>query len=230
MSKKNKPPGLDDLDDLEIPDAPSKAEGLGTVVVRNDFYRDGYRNMLRLSLVQGVVILFLIGAMYFVIHVNQPEDRYFATTEDGRLVPLVPLGQPNLSTPALTSWVAQAATEVMTFGFNDYQRRLQESSRHFTRRGWDSFTKALQEANTVDSIAALNQIVTAAPRSAPVILSEKLVNGRYEWLVQMPILLNYESGEKTKTETYVLTLKVVRVSRLESANGVGIEQWLAEKR
>lgn len=99
--------------------------GLGSVIVRNEFYRDGYRSLLRLALLQGLASLGLLGAMYFVIQVHQPENRYFATTEDGRLVPMVPLNEPNLSTPALMSWVAQAATEVMTFGFNDYRRRLQ---------------------------------------------------------------------------------------------------------
>jgi len=203
--------------------------GLETVVVRNDFYRDGYRSMLRLSIILGSIIVLLVGAMYFVIHIHQPEDRYFATTEDGRLVPLVPLNQPNLSTPALTSWAAQAATEVMTFGFNDYQRRLQEASRNFTRRGWDSFTKALQEADTVDAAIGNKQIITAAPRAAPVVIQEGVVGNRYEWLVQMPLLLTFESADKSKTDTYYVTLRIVRVSRLESANGVGIEQWVSEK-
>lgn len=29
--------------------------GLGTVVVRNEFYRDGYRSLLRLVLIQGLL-------------------------------------------------------------------------------------------------------------------------------------------------------------------------------
>ncbi|MCK6417670.1 MAG: DotI/IcmL family type IV secretion protein, partial [Alphaproteobacteria bacterium] len=100
--------------------------GLGRVVIRNEFYRDGYRNMLRLVVIQGAVILGLLIVVFMILQAREPENRYFATTEDGRLVPMVPLNQPNLSTPALMSWTAQAATEVMTFGFNDYRRRLQE--------------------------------------------------------------------------------------------------------
>src|SRR5687768_15509474 len=118
---------------------------LGRVVIRNEFYRDGYRLALKVAVIQCFIILGLIAAMFYVVHVHQPENRYFATTEDGRLIPMVALTQPNLSTPALMSWVAQSATEVMTFGFNDYRRRLQEASRHFTRRGWESFTSALQK-------------------------------------------------------------------------------------
>ena len=45
----------------------------------------------------------------------------------------------------------------------------------------------------------------------------------------MPLLLTFESADKSKTDTYYVTLRIVRVSRLESANGVGIEQWVSEK-
>ena len=116
--------------------APGKpVSGLGTVVVRNEFYRDGYRSLLKLVILLSLIIGILVLAILGIINSRQPENRYFATTEDGRLIPMVALNQPNLSTPALLSWVAQAATEVMTFGFNDYRRRLQESSRNFTRTG-----------------------------------------------------------------------------------------------
>lgn len=204
--------------------------GLGRVVVRNEFYRDGYRSLLRLATLQGFVILGLLGAMYFVIQVHQPENRYFATTEDGRLVPMVPLNEPNMSTPALMSWVAQSATEVMTFGFNDYRRRLQESSRNFTRRGWESFTQALSRSRIIEMVEANQQVVTAAPQGAPIIVSEGLVAGRYQWEVQMPLILTYQSGARTRTDNLLVTLIVVRVPRLESANGIGIEQWIATAR
>ncbi len=205
----------------------SDISGLGTVVVRNEFYRDGYRSLLRLSLVMGIVMVGLVGAMYFVIHTHQPENRYFATTEDGRLVPMEPLSEPNLSAPALMSWVAQASTEVMTFGFNDYRRRLQESSRNFTRRGWESFTQALQKARIIEMVEANQQVVTAAPRGAPILESEGLVAGRYQWVIQLPLVLTYQSGARTKSDSLLVTVVIVRVPRLESPNGVGIEQWIA---
>lgn len=201
--------------------------GLGRVVLRNEYYRDGYRLALRVAVVQSFVIVGLIAAMFFVINVHQPENRYFATTEDGRLIPMVSLSQPNLSNPALMSWVAQAATETMTFGFSDYRRRLQESSRNFTRRGWESFTSALQSARIIESIEANSQVISAAPRGAPILQSEGVVNGQYQWIVQIPMVLSYQSGSRQRSDNWLVTLVVVRVPRLESPNGVGIAQWVA---
>lgn len=228
MAKKDKKLAKNE-DPGSAPAAPD-VSGLGSVVVRNEFYRDGYRSLLRLALMQGLVILGLLGAMYFVIQVHQPENKYFATTEDGRLVPMTPLNEPNLSTPALMSWVAQASTEVMTFGFNDYRRRLQEASRNFTRRGWESFTQALQKARIIEMVETKQQVVTAAPQGAPILESEGLVAGRYQWVIQLPLVLTYQSGALTKSDSLLVTVVVVRVPRLESPNGVGIEQWIAVAR
>ncbi len=201
--------------------------GLGRVVVRNEFYRDGYRLALRVAVIQCFIIFGLIAAMFFIIHVHQPENRYFATTEDGRLIPMVPLTQPNLSTPALLSWVAQATSETMSFSFSNYRRNLQEASRHFTRAGWESFSAALQQARIIESVEANTQEVTAVPRGAPVLQSEGVAGGQYQWVVQIPMLLTYVSGSKSRSDNWLITLVIVRVPRLESPNGVGIAQWIA---
>lgn len=203
---------------------------LGAVVVRNEFYRDGYRTMLRVVMMLVMVIAAQIAVMVYVVKTNRMEYRYFATTEDGRLIPMAPLNEPNLSSPALMSWVAQSATEVMTFGFNDYRRRLQEASRNFTRRGWESFSTALQRARIIETVEVNMQVVTATPTGAPVIQSEGIVQGRYQWVVQLPMALTYQAGAKTRTDNLLVTLVVVRVPRLESSNGVGIEQWIAVAR
>ena len=200
---------------------------VGSVIVRNEFYRDGYRTLLRIAVIEAMIILALVGAMYFVIDVHQPENRYFATTEDGRLVPMVALSEPNLSVPALMSWSAQAATEVMTFGFNDYKRRLQQASRNFTRLGWVSFTSALEKSRIIEMVEANGQVVSAAPASAPILISEGVVNGRYQWQVQVPLVVTYQAGSSVRDDRMLVTLLLVRVPKLESPNGVGIEQWIA---
>jgi len=202
--------------------------GIGKVQLRNEYYRDGYRMALRIAVVQSFIIIGMIAAMFYVVHVHQPENRYFATTEDGRLIPMVSLTQPNLSNPALMSWVAQASTEVMTFGFSDYRRRLQQASRNFTQRGWESFTTALERSRIIESIEANSQVISAAPSGAPVLTYEGVVNGQYQWNVELPMVLSVESGSKKRTENWIVQIVIVRVPRLESPNGVGIAQWIAQ--
>ena len=201
---------------------------LGNVVIRNQFYRDGYRTLVKIALFQGIGVLALILTFVVFLNIYTPSRTYFATTEDGRVVPMIPLSQANLSRPALLSWAAQASTETMTFGFHDYRRRLQESSRHFTRRGWNSFTRALQDSGMIETVTDNRQVITAIPRSAPTILVEGLMpNGTYRWEVEMPMQVTYELGSSRRSDQMNIRLVIVRVPKLESANGVGIEQWIA---
>jgi intracellular multiplication protein IcmL len=180
---------------------------------------------MRIALIQSIIIAILAIGFIFYAAGQEKQYVYFATSEDGRLIPMVPLNHPNLSNPALLSWVSQASAEVMSFGFNDYRRRLQEASRHFTRTGWQSFTQALQSAQMIETINANKQVVTATPNGAPIIIKESIDTGRYEWLIQVPLLLNYQAGGRSRDERKEILIKVVRVPRLESPNGVGIEQW-----
>ena len=74
------------------------------------------------------------------------------------------------------------------------------------------------------------QVLSAAPKGAPILESEGLVAGRYQWVVQVPLILTYQSGARTQNTGLLVTVVVVRVPRLESPNGVGIEQWVAVPR
>jgi intracellular multiplication protein IcmL len=200
---------------------------LMTVIVRNEFYRDGFRNMMRIAFIEAVIIVTLVVAFISYMNATEPQDHYFATTADGRIMQLIPLEQPSMGTSALMSWAAQSATEVMTFGFHDYQRRMQQSSRHFTRYGWESFTGALQKSHIIDAVEAGQQVVTAQPRSAPVLVQEGVFNGKYRWVVDLPLTVTYRAGATNRTDNLTIRLVIDRVPSLENPNGVGIEQWIA---
>ena len=201
---------------------------LVTVVTRNEFYRDGFRNLIRIVILQAIVIIGLIFALTVYMTTSKPADRYFATTADGRIMQLVSLDRPNMNTSALMSWATQAVSETMTFGYHDYQRRLQQSSRHFTRRGWESFASALQRAKIIESIQANSQVVTAEPRSAPTLENQGVINGKYRWLLRLPIRVTYKSGAtQSRVDNLTVALVVERVPSLENPAGVGIESWVA---
>lgn len=209
------------------PSAGPPPGALESVVTRNIYYRDGYRNIMKIAILEGMAIVALIAALGITIAVSRPQDRFFATTADGRLIRMVALNEPNMNDAALVSWAARAGSDVMTFGFHDYQRRLQEASAYFTRRGWQSFTEALDRSRVMEGVQSAQRVVTAAPKSAPVITQQGLVDGIYRWVVELPLIVTYQSGTATQSETLTVTLVIVRVSTLDSPSGVGIQQWVA---
>ncbi len=207
--------------------ARSGNDAVAGVLSRNKYYKDGYSTLLKVLVIQVVIIMLLATVVVFKLFFAKPQITYFATTDDGKITQMTPLNQPNQNDSAVLSWTAQAATDIMTFNFRDYRKRLQDSSSYFTSTGWNSFMKALQDSRTLESVEKLQQIVTAVPKESPVIIDRNVAQGLYYWRVQLPLLVTYESGDKKASTTQILTLVVVRVSPLENPAGLGIEQWVA---
>jgi len=201
-------------------------DAVATVLNRNSFYRDGYRTLLRISLIQGVVIGLLVMSIVALALTIKPRLVYFATTSDGRIINIVPMNEPYLTPAQLLAWTASHARMVMTFGYHDYRDRLQESSAYFTPTGWDSFNRALKDANFIDAIQAHKLVVTMDINAAPEIQSAFVRNGVYTWYVQFPVTIKFDGEQPPQPITTTLRLQIVRVSTLQNPDGISIEQWV----
>ncbi len=201
-------------------------DAINTILIRNSFYRDGYRFLLRISAVQIGVIVLLICAIVGLFTTMKPKSIYFATTADGRIINIVPLNEPYLSPAQVIAWSAATAQGVMKFGYYDYRDRLQAASSNFTTTGWDSFNKALKEASFLDAIQARKLVVQMDIKAAPEIQSAFERNGVYTWYVRIPVTIKFDGEQPPAPIDTMLRLQIVRVSTLQNPDGVSIEQWV----
>lgn len=201
-------------------------DAVATILNRNAFYRDGYRLLLRISLIQAGVIVVLILTLVGVFFTLKPRLVYFATTSDGRIINIVPLNEPYLTQAQVIAWTASTAQNVMRFGYHDFRDRLQQVSSSFTSTGWDSFNKALKEANFIDAIQARKLVVTMDINAAPEIQSAFVRNGVYTWYVQFPVTIKFDGDQPPQPVSTTLRLQIVRVSTLQNPDGISIEQWV----
>lgn len=200
-------------------------DALTAVALRNNFYRDGQRKMIIVLLI-SMAANFVLASMLLYIILHPPAPKYFATSINGRITPLFPLNEPNQSDSAVLQWANQAAIAAYTYNFVNYRTELQASSGFFTAEGWDQFLTALQQSNNLDAVKAKKLIVSAVATRAPIILQKGLLNGRYAWRVQMPILVTYQSASEFSQQNNVVTMLITRVSTLNSPRGIGISQFV----
>ena len=200
-------------------------DALTAVTLRNDFYRDGQRKMmimLLLSFISNVLMALLLT--YLMTH--PPAPKYFATSIHGRITPLFALNEPNQSDSAVLQWANQAAVAAFTYNFVNYRTELQVSSGFFTSEGWTQFLTALDDSNNLDAVRVKKLIVSAVATSAPIILQKGILDGRYSWRVQMPMLITYQSASAFSQQRNVVTLLITRISTLNSPRGIGISQFV----
>jgi intracellular multiplication protein IcmL len=201
-------------------------DAISTILNRNAFYRDGYKILLRISLAQLVLIGILIVSIIGLVATIKQHPVYFATTTDGRIINIVPLNEPFLTPAQVIAWSAGTAQNVMRFGYYDYRDRLQQVSGNFTATGWDSFNKALKDANFLEAIEARKLVVTLDINGAPEIQSAMVRNGVYTWYVQIPVTIKFDGDQPPQPIVTTLRLQLVRVSTLQNPDGISIEQWV----
>jgi intracellular multiplication protein IcmL len=201
-------------------------DAVSTILNRNAFYRDGYRMLLKISLIQIVVIGLLLMTIVGLFSTIRTRSIYFATTSDGRIINIVPLNEPYLSPAQVIAWTAATAQNVMRFGYHDYRERLQQVSNAFTQTGWVSFNKALKEASFLEAVQARKLVVTMDINAAPEIQNAFEQNGVYTWYVQFPVTIRFDGNQPPQSINTMLRLQIVRVSTLQNPDGISIEQWV----
>jgi len=200
-------------------------DALTAVTLRNSFYRDGQRKIMIVLLLSILCNFILAGILTYVL-THPPAPKYFATSISGRITPLFALNEPNQSDSAVLQWANQAAIAAFSYNFVNYRTELQASSGFFTAEGWDQFLKALEDSNNLIAVKAKKLIVSAVATKAPVILQKGILNGRYAWRVQMPLLVTYQSASEFSQQNNVVTVLISRVSTLNSPRGIGISQFV----
>jgi intracellular multiplication protein IcmL len=201
-------------------------DAIATVMNRNAFYRDGYRMLMRISIIQTFVIVFLVAGLISLLLTMQTKQVYFATTADGRIINIVPLNEPYRSQAEVVAWAAATAQNVMRFGYHDYRDRLQQISGNFTATGWESFTKALKESNIIEAVEARKLVVTMDINSAPEITNASARGGVYSWDLKFPVTIKFDGNEPPQPISTLLYLRIVRVSTLQNPDGISVEQWV----
>jgi intracellular multiplication protein IcmL len=204
------------------------------ITLQDDFYRDSFTKVV-LIIISVVVGIILTIAMSCYLYLNKPSPKYFHVGEGFRIVAPIPIDQPSLRDPELLQWVSNVISKVFTFDFNHYDVQLAQAKPYFTPDGWQNFLNQLNIYANSNKVQSGKMFISGVPSGAPIILNDSstggLVSGRYAWLVQIPVDINYAYAGNVLISPQTLTLKimVVRVLDIDNLDGVAIENVEVEK-
>ncbi len=193
------------------------------------FKKAAARVQRRMYIVLALVILNILLAPLF-----RPTYHYVALSDDKKTKPLMALLEPNQTDQSVLSWAATSITEIMTFGFGDFDQRITAQRSRFTAVGWRSFLDSLIEQNLRENIKGRQLVLTTVPTDSPVIVSKGEVeddeyNGKektYRWIVEMPVIMTYTTNNNVSSASKgIVRLTIVRVSGKQNPTGIGIKTW-----
>ncbi len=202
------------------------SDALERVVLRNDFYKDGFRRMVTVLLISLVVNVILLGSLFF-LGSRHPDPVYFATTQDGQLIQLNGAQQPLLNDQAILAWVNRNIPQLYQFDYVNYRSSLQRSRQYFTSSGWQQFMQEF--APVVSQVTNGGLVVSAALYDTPVIVKSGVFGGIPSWGVQVPLLVSYQKDGKVQTQHIIMQVLLQKADPNDSTQLLNITQVIEKK-
>lgn len=202
------------------------------VFSRNAFYRRMHFLALGAFLLSVIVIIILSGVLYFLVY-NPTKPIYFATDSLGRLIKVVPVTEPNMSTAEVGAWAIEAVQAAFSYDYVNYPAQLQAAQKYFTNYGWAKYMKSLTQSNNLNSVTTDKTILLGQVVEAPRLIAQGILSGAYAWKFQLPMLATlwkppYDDTTKIRN-SWLVTVVVQRQPILQSYKGLGIVQVIAEQ-
>jgi hypothetical protein len=195
---------------------------LYTVRLRNDFYRDGfYKVVVALAIISSAIFLLVVTSV--ILFVKKPSPVVFATDNDWRIFPPVPLTKAYMSTPDLLQWASNVIPKMFTYDFTNYPKEIKSLEQYFTANGWDKMTEALNVYASPDNIQAAKLFMRSVPSGAPIVMNSGILGKAYSWWVQMPLTVTTSSLNRNNVSQLVVQALIVRESTLNNLSGIAID-------
>jgi intracellular multiplication protein IcmL len=204
-----------------------KVHGVERVTHRNQFYWGSYRYIALCVAILLFLNVLLIG---FIIYqrITWPKPKYFATTTDGRPIPVVNLTLPYYSDPTVVlDWATQAIQAIYSLDYVTWRKVLQDAEAYFTTKGYMDFIRALKASTNLNAVKADKYIVSVVITGKPVLTrqGQRTPDVPYSWSLQIPVTVNYQnSSNKTISQVGVMQIDVERASLLRHEVGIAIAQ------
>ncbi len=206
------------------------------VQMRNRFFYLYYRRLsLYFMLSLGICVFSIAVAVVFSGKKVPPV--YIPVSEDGRLIQSFSLKEPSFPNKEIMSsnvkaFALEGIRKFYTLDYLNYTDQIFEAQPFFTVRGWNRTIKAFEESQNLNTILQQKIIVNMVPLGPPVILDERVVDGRLGWALEIPAQLKYITHDG-KSQGFIqkgkFKLTILRISLVESPKGIGIDQLIFEE-
>lgn len=199
-----------------------------TALLRHETYQRGFKRMTVAAIVMAATSFMSVGAAWWAMTL-QPEPRYFVAREDGGIIPLIPVDQPYLSDGAVTNFAVEAITDALTLNFVTWRADLASASEYFERPGgWNNFLEAIEGSGVLDFVRNRRLISSVVANGATIVRSGPGQDGRYSWVVQVPITITYQSSSQSSTDNRLAEIEITRLPTWQTSRGVGITRVLVK--
>lgn len=158
------------------------------------------------------------------IEAHPPLPVYFATSNTGRIIPLIPLDVPYVTDHTVIAWAMQKVPDAMSLSALNYRRDLQRARPYFTSAGYQGFLAGLKAHGELKAIRNRNLMVSTIPYGPGVVVWQgRLPNGIYAWKVQFPVKMIFRSSSQINDHKYLASVLIQRAVTIKNPAAISIQ-------
>ncbi len=150
---------------------------------------------------------------------DEPENVEELITEE------FPLDDPFYNERFVKSWARRMGLAAMSLTFVTYEDTLDRSKKSFTKAGYARFVSGLEETGMLQMIEEAQVSISVAMRGQPDIIDKGVVDGRYRWVIEIPIMLFMRNMKTQVRDYYMLRMVIVRSNELHLPQAIAIDEW-----
>jgi len=185
-------------------------------------YKLSWPRLLSSNLVLSVGVTLSVG-LNFAQFLHREPPQYFATTADGRIIALVPMNQPMVSTDKVLEFSQNCLTSSFTLDFVDdnLRKKLQSIRDCYTDDGYNALMAAFDSSGFIKKIRDRRYVSSATSGGAGVIASVDPNSPRgYKWVVQQPISITLQNQTEKKSYTFVIETDIQRIPTVDNPRAI----------
>ncbi|ASD99366.1 hypothetical protein DA519_21050 [Salmonella enterica] len=216
-SNTDKTPELTKTEDLIPPLERLMKEAKDAIALAN--------RLSKVVLYQAIIIAVLsVLLIISVIAAINSDNKYFASSPDGKITPMVALDSPLINDNGIKLFTRDTLYDVLNLDFDTWRQDLEKGRSGFIDKGLSNLITAVKDAGII-AIMEKDRVNLRTEFSTPIISQKGLKNKVATWVVQIPITYNFVGQNTTsKPLKFILIATVQAVDNKTSPKGVAISQ------
>jgi hypothetical protein len=140
----------------------------------------------------------------------------------------IPLTEPYYRPSYIEGWLSRKVIENMSFTYVGAAGTLEAVRDNFTEEGYERYAGDIRESGFLRIIEDARMKIKAAPFGESELVRDGVVNGRYMWVYETPVVLTIVSGDSVIYEAKTLTAIIVRSNKWQH-DMIAIDDWIVSE-
>jgi hypothetical protein len=198
-----------------------------------NFYQDQYRRAVFATAFITLTNLICVFIIIFLL-LQKPSDTYIPAEfsiipsgspaiSDFSVTPTIPIDQPNFHEDEINQWLLNTVLQLFTYDLQEYPQELRKNQTFFLPEAQNQYLSILNNIAPFGEYTQKDTIVSQiTPKGAPSVYDQGVNNGRYFWVFDFPVEIQFAGTVALQTQDLMLRIIVVRTSMENDVNGIKI--------